>query len=90
MAGKARALLAGRREPECHDVRAVLFAVMRHRVIPSYLAAARGIGCERIVRRVRDAVPAPDGWRPEARPSDGWLKGLWRRLRGRPAARVPA
>jgi len=61
-AGKARALMAGRKEATAEDVRAVLPSVMRHRVIPSYYATAENIGVDEIVRRVRDAVPAPDGW----------------------------
>jgi len=65
LAGKARALLHGRREVEAQDVRAVLPAVMRHRIIPSYLARAEGIDEAEIVRRVAAAVAAPDGWVPE-------------------------
>jgi MoxR-like ATPase len=61
---KARALLRGRREPNAEDVRAVLPSVMRHRLIPSYFAAAENVTVDEIVRRVRDAVPAPDGWTP--------------------------
>ncbi len=64
VAAKARALLAGRGEATAEDVRAVLPAVMRHRVIPSYYATAENIGVDEIVRRVRDAVAAPDGWTP--------------------------
>jgi MoxR-like ATPase len=64
VASKARALLAGRFEPTPEDVRAVLPAVMRHRVIPSYFAVAEAVGVDEIVRRVRDAVAAPDGWTP--------------------------
>jgi MoxR-like ATPase len=83
MASKARALLRGRRKPRCEDVRAVLPAVMRHRIVPSYNAEAEGIGPLEIVRRVRDAVPAPDGWRPEVpeeRP--GFLARLFGRRSG--------
>jgi len=87
MTSKARALMAGRSKPTCADVRAVVPAVMGHRVIPSFAAAAREITADEIVRRVRDAVPAPDGWRPE--PKDvpvGFLAGLMRRFRREPAA----
>ena len=82
MTAKARALLAGRREPDCADVRAVLPAVLQHRLIPSFAAAARGVGTDELVRRVRDSVPAPDGWTPappEREP--GLLARLWARLR---------
>jgi MoxR-like ATPase len=80
MAAKSRALLAGRREPSPEDVRAVLPSVMRHRLIPSYFAAAEQIGVEEIVHRVRDAVPAPDGWAPAvAAEEPGFFAKLLRR-----------
>jgi MoxR-like ATPase len=78
---KARALLQARREPTAEDVRAVLPAVMRHRLIPSYAAAAENVSVDEIVQRVRDAVPAPDGWRPA--PPVVEAKGLFAKLRRR-------
>ena len=86
MAAKARALMDGRTKPTCADVRVVLPAVMGHRVIPSFTAAAREITADEIVRRVRDAVPSPDGWKPEPQEvEEGFLAGLMRRLRREPA-----
>ena len=87
MASKARALLAGRREPSAEDVRTVLPSVMRHRIIPSYFAAAENVTVDDIVRRVRDAVPAPDGWMPAPKVVE--QKGLFARLR-RPAPAAPS
>ncbi len=88
---KARAAIAGRSKPNCADVRAVLPAVMGHRVIPSFTAAARDVSADEIVRRIVDRVPAPDGWTPAPpqRPT-GFFGGLLRRLRGTPAPAVPA
>jgi MoxR-like ATPase len=81
---KARALLSGRREPTAEDVRAVLPSVMRHRLILSYHAAADNVTVDEIVRRVRDAVAAPDGWTPA--PAETEPKGLFAKLRRRTAA----
>ncbi len=78
---KARALLQGRSKPRADDVRAVLPAVLRHRIIPSFTAAARNIGATEIVRLVRDALPAPDGWK--AAPAQDERPGLFARLIGR-------
>ena len=39
IAAKARPLRAGRREPTADDGRAVLPSVMRHRIIPTHVAA---------------------------------------------------
>jgi len=86
MASKARALMAGRTKPTCADVRAVVPAVMGHRVIPSFTAAAREVTAEEIITRVCNAVPAPDGWKPEPEEtSQGFLAGLMRRFRREPA-----
>jgi MoxR-like ATPase len=86
MSAKARALMGGRREPAPDDVRAVLSSVMRHRVIPSYFAAAESVTVDEIVHRVRDAVPSPDGWTPPRPVVE--RTGLFARFlrRSRPAA----
>ena len=83
-AAKAKSMLEGRSGPSAQDIRAMLPSVMRHRVIPSYYAAAENVGVEEIVRRVRDAVPAPDGWKPE--PAAEPAKGFFARFRRRGAA----
>ena len=90
MASKARALMDGRAHPSCADVRHVLPAVMGHRVIPSFTAAARSVTTDEIVQRVVAAIPAPDGWRPEPdAPAEGLLAGILRRLRGRAETAAP-
>ena len=87
MASKARALMAGRSKPTCADVRAVVPAVMGHRVIPSFTAAAQDVTAEEIIERVCNAVPAPDGWKPEpVEVNEGFLAGLLRRIRREPAS----
>ncbi len=82
MASKARAMIAGRRTVSADDVRAVLPAVLRHRIVPSYLAVAEGVSPDDIVHRVAAAVPAPDGWvPPSAAPKR--KRGLLARITGR-------
>jgi MoxR-like ATPase len=80
-AAKARALLTGRRRPTCDDVREVLPAVLRHRIIPSYHATADGIDADGILERVVRSVHAPDGWRPSEPEAErgGWFTRLFRR-----------
>ncbi len=91
MTAKARALLAGRTRPDCADVRAVAPAVLNHRVIASFAAAARNIGRDEIVRRVVAGVPSPDGWAPEPAGPEGLWPRLMRRFgRGREEARASA
>ena len=91
MAAKAQALMDGRAHPSCADVRHVLPAVMGHRVIPSFTAAARGVTTDDIVRGVMAAIPAPDGWTSEPdRPADGFFAGILRLFRGRGAAAARA
>ncbi len=58
-AGRAMALLRGRRFVVPEDVRHVAPEVLRHRIMLSYDALAGGIGIEDVVRRVLQAVPEP-------------------------------
>jgi len=56
---RARAWLAGRDYVTPDDVRAVAPDVLRHRVLPSYEAAAEGWDGERLVAALLDCVPLP-------------------------------
>ncbi|MHC6217257.1 AAA family ATPase [Stenotrophomonas acidaminiphila] len=56
---RARAWLAGRDYVTPDDVRAVAPDVLRHRVLPSYEAAAEGWDGERLVAALLDRVPLP-------------------------------
>jgi MoxR-like ATPase len=58
-AGRAMALLRGRRFVVPEDVHDVAPEVLRHRVMLSYDALADGIGIEDIVQQVLNKVPAP-------------------------------
>ncbi len=56
LAGKARALLEGRYNVSCEDVRALALPVLRHRVITNFHAEAEGIRSEDIVRELLDEI----------------------------------
>ncbi|MCE9635480.1 MAG: MoxR family ATPase [Planctomycetes bacterium] len=81
LAGKARARIQGRIAVEAGDIRAVLPAVLGHRVIPSYLAVAEGVTTDDIARRAMESVTAPDGWVPPV--AMRAKRSLLARLRGK-------
>ncbi|MDR1075454.1 MAG: MoxR family ATPase [Xanthomonadaceae bacterium] len=56
---QARAWLAGRDYVTPEDVRAVAGDVLRHRVLPTYEAAAEGWDGDRLVQALLDKVPLP-------------------------------
>jgi MoxR-like ATPase len=58
-AGRAMAVLRGRRYVIPSDVRDVSPEVLRHRILLSYDALAAGTGTEDVVRRVLEQVPEP-------------------------------
>ena len=57
LAGKARALMKGRYNVACEDVRALALPVLRHRVITNFHADAEGLSSEDIIRELLDIVP---------------------------------
>jgi len=59
LGGKARAILRGRYNVSCEDVRAVAPAVLRHRVLLNFQAEAEKIDSDEVVRRLVEAVPEP-------------------------------
>jgi MoxR-like ATPase len=58
-ASRAHALLAGKDFVTPLDVAAVVADVLRHRIILSYKAEAKGINSDHIIRKVLEAVKAP-------------------------------
>ncbi len=56
LAGKARALLQGRRNVACEDVRALALPVLRHRVITNFRADAEGVDAEKLIAEILSAV----------------------------------
>ena len=57
MAGKARALLQGRRNVACEDVRALMLPILRHRVITNFKAEAEGITVSKLLDEITANVP---------------------------------
>jgi MoxR-like ATPase len=60
LGAKSRALLDGRVNVSCADVRAVAPPVMRHRIFTNFNADAEGITSESIVDRLLKAIPEPE------------------------------
>jgi len=58
-AARARAWLKGREFVTPEDIQAVYPNVMRHRIILSYEAEARGISADRVLEQIVSSVPAP-------------------------------
>jgi len=59
LGAKSRALLHGRFQVGCEDVRAVAKPVMRHRIFTNFNADAEGIEPDRIVEMLLEAVSEP-------------------------------
>lgn len=55
-AARAHAWLAGRDFVSPEDIQAVLFDVLRHRLILTFEAEAAGIDQDRVVQRILDVV----------------------------------
>ena len=49
MGAKTQAAMHGKYSPDCEDVRAVAFNVLRHRIVRNYYAEAEGISTDRII-----------------------------------------
>jgi MoxR-like ATPase len=60
LAAKSNALLQGRLNVSCDDVRSYALPVLRHRVLCNFAAASEGVDSDVIVRRLVEAVPEPD------------------------------
>ena len=60
LAAKSNALLQGRLNVSCDDVRAYALPVLRHRILCNFAAASEGVDSDEIVRRLLAAVPEPD------------------------------
>jgi MoxR-like ATPase len=62
LGAKARAVLQGRYDASCEDVRAVARPVLRHRILTNFNAEAEGIKTDEIVRRlIASATRSNDG-----------------------------
>ena len=59
LGGKARAILRGRYNVSCEDVRAVAPAVLRHRVLLNFQAEAEKIDSDQVIKQLIEVVPEP-------------------------------
>jgi len=59
LGAKARAILRGRYNASCEDVRAVAFAVLRHRVLLNFQAEAEKVDSDQVIRQLIETVPEP-------------------------------
>jgi MoxR-like ATPase len=59
LGAKARALLAGRGHVGVGDIRALVHATFRHRILVGYRAEAEGVSVETIIDRLLESVKAP-------------------------------
>jgi len=72
---RARAFLRGRSVPESEDVRALVPAVLRHRLVLSYAAEADAVGADHVAQDLLEHVPCA-GLRSHRR-QRGWLRRLF-------------
>jgi MoxR-like ATPase len=59
LGGKARAILRGRYNVSCEDVRAVAHPVLRHRVLLNFQAEAERVDSDRVIQQLVETVPEP-------------------------------
>ncbi len=59
LGAKAYAVLQGRFNVSCNDVRGVALPVLRHRIFTNFNADAEGIKPEDVVRRLMETIPEP-------------------------------
>jgi len=61
LAGRVRALLAGRYRVSLADIRGVALPALRHRVGRSFEAEAEGLSSDQLIARILDEVPEVEG-----------------------------
>ncbi len=61
LGAKATALLDGRLNVSCEDIRRVAKPVLRHRIFTNFNADAEGIGPDQVIERLLDEVPESTG-----------------------------
>jgi MoxR-like ATPase len=59
LGGKARAILRGRYNVSCEDVRAVAPSVLRHRVLLNFQAEAEKVDSDQVIKQLIEVVPEP-------------------------------
>jgi len=59
LAGKARAILHGRYNVSCDDIRAMALPVMRHRILLNFQAESEKVDSDQVIRKLVETVPEP-------------------------------
>ncbi len=59
LAGKAQALLDGRYNVSCEDIRKLAYPVMRHRILTNFHAESDRVTSDTLIGRLLEAVPRP-------------------------------
>lgn len=59
LAGKARAILHGRVNVSCEDIRAMAAPVLRHRILLNFQAESERVDTDQVIRRLIEVVPEP-------------------------------
>ncbi|MCK5805283.1 MAG: hypothetical protein KAI66_20805 [Lentisphaeria bacterium] len=60
LGGKARAILHGRLNVSCEDIKALALPVMRHRLFTNFTADSEGVGPDDLVKQLLVSVPEPE------------------------------
>jgi MoxR-like ATPase len=59
LAGKARAILHGRYNVSCEDIRALAQPVLRHRILLNFQAESEKVDSDHVIRKLIETVPEP-------------------------------
>jgi MoxR-like ATPase len=59
LGGKARAIMKGRYNVSCEDIRALARPVLRHRILTNFHAESENVKISDLIDRLLDSVPAP-------------------------------
>ncbi|MFH0939449.1 MAG: MoxR family ATPase [Planctomycetota bacterium] len=59
LAAKARAILQGRLNVSCEDIKASAHPVLRHRIFCNFNAASQGVDADKVIAQLLEAVPQP-------------------------------
>jgi MoxR-like ATPase len=59
LAGKARAILYGRYNVSCDDIRAMAHPVLRHRILLNFQAESEKVDSDQVIKKLVEAVPEP-------------------------------
>jgi MoxR-like ATPase len=59
LAGKARAILHGRYNVSCEDIRALAQPVLRHRILLNFQAESEKVDSDQVIKKLVETVPEP-------------------------------